>query len=252
MAEPPGSFRLLRAGPRRYLCCCGAGGSVRVTDGLRVWAGELRARPPVGCRCQPEEHGAKLREAVGRGAVALTLGEGKATLQLREQDPCSALDLCELPAAEARSQLQALVLDMAGHVESLERRLEAVETLVASCSPEKNAARSLQLFLPAPKGRGLGVEALGVSWMRCAQAGCRALPGGVLANLQGDASLRCSAAPGPWLPAPLGDEPRLGPSSPAVGAGPAWLGARGSWARRGSRGCQSGWLTCCRPRPGCP
>ncbi|XP_075295675.1 protein PAXX isoform X3 [Opisthocomus hoazin] len=159
MAEPPGSFRLLRAGPRRYLCCCGAGGSVRVTDGLRVWAGELRARPPVGCRCQPEEHGAKLREAVGRGAVALTLGEGKATLQLREQDPCSALDLCELPAAEARSQLQALVLDMAGHVESLERRLEAVETLVASCSPEKNAARSLQLFLPDPnprKNRGAG------------------------------------------------------------------------------------------------
>ncbi|NXE85267.1 PAXX protein, partial [Cochlearius cochlearius] len=65
------------------------------------------------------------REALGRGAASLSLGEGKAALQLREEEAgCSALDLHKLPVAEARSQLQALLFGMAGRVESLERRLE--------------------------------------------------------------------------------------------------------------------------------
>ncbi|XP_054704135.1 protein PAXX isoform X6 [Grus americana] len=153
MAEPSGPFHLLRAGPGRYLCYClpgpGPGGTVYVTDALEVWAGELGARPPLGCRCQPEEHGTKLREALGRGAASLSLGPGKATLQLWEEARCAALDLFKLPITEARSQLQALVFGMAGRVESLERRLEAVvETLASSCSPEKNTAQSQPLFLP--------------------------------------------------------------------------------------------------------
>ncbi|NXH65833.1 PAXX protein, partial [Hydrobates tethys] len=99
------------------------------------------------------------REALGRGAASLSLGEGKATLQLREEARCSALELFKLPIAEARSQLQALVFGMARRVESLERRLEEVETLASSCSPEKKAAQSQQLFLPDPsprKNRGAG------------------------------------------------------------------------------------------------
>ncbi|XP_063209186.1 protein PAXX isoform X4 [Chroicocephalus ridibundus] len=167
MAEPAGPFHLLQAGPGRYLCYCrpgpGPGGTVYVTDALEVWAGELGGGPPLDCRCPPEEHGAKLREALGRGAAALSLGEGKATLQLREEARCSArcsaLELFKLPIAEARSQVQALVFGMAGRVESLERRLEAVEMLTSSYSPEKNVARSQQLFLPDPsprKNRGAG------------------------------------------------------------------------------------------------
>ncbi|XP_074967893.1 protein PAXX isoform X2 [Phalacrocorax aristotelis] len=150
MAEPAGPFYLLRAGPGRYLCWCrpGPGGTVYVTDALEVWAAELGASRPLGCRWQPEEYGTKLREALGRGAASLHLGEGKATLQLREEAPCWSLDLFKLPIAEARSQLQALVFGMAGHIESLERRLGVVETLAPSCSPEKNAAWSQQLFLP--------------------------------------------------------------------------------------------------------
>ncbi|XP_030317163.1 protein PAXX [Calypte anna] len=162
MAEPAGPFHLLQCGLDRYLCYCrpgpGPGGTVYVTDALEVWAGEFGACPPLGCRCQPEEHGAKLREALGRGNAALSMGPGKATLQLREKEEeaasrCSALDLFKLPAAGARSQLQALVFGMAGRVESLERRLEAVETLVSSRSPEKNTALSQQLFLPDPSPR---------------------------------------------------------------------------------------------------
>ncbi|KAM9271288.1 protein PAXX [Morus bassanus] len=193
MAEPAGPFRLLRAGPGRYLCYWrpgpGPGGTVYVTDALEVWAAELGARRPLGRlrsgagaaagpepgpgprrdaagrapsppqRRQPEERGAELREALERGAASLSLGEGKATLQLREEARCSALDLVKLPIAEARSQLQALVFGMAGHVESLERRLGVVETPAPSCSPEKNAAWSQQLFLPDPnprKNRGAG------------------------------------------------------------------------------------------------
>ncbi|KAM6296909.1 protein PAXX [Aegotheles albertisi] len=156
MAEPAGPFHLLRAGPDRYLCYCrpgpGPGGTVYVTDALEVWAGEL------GGGCVPPR-----RAALGRGAAALSLGPGAATLRLREEGaaaaPCAALDLRKLPAGEARSQLQALVFGMAGRMESLERRLEAAETLASSCSPEKSTAWSQQLFLPDPnprKNRGAG------------------------------------------------------------------------------------------------
>ncbi|XP_062361591.1 protein PAXX [Cinclus cinclus] len=93
---------------------------------------------------------ASRRAALGHGAAALSLGRGSATLQLPEEPRCPALALAQLPAAEACSQLQALVFGMAGCIESLERRLEAVEMLASSCSREKNAARSQQLFLPDP------------------------------------------------------------------------------------------------------
>ncbi|KAM6399854.1 protein PAXX isoform 1-T1 [Rhynochetos jubatus] len=177
MAELAGPFNLLQAGPHRYLCYCGPGpgGTVYVTDALEVWAGELgcvhtgaaAAGPTPGPglgkavsgrtpsppqRCQPGEHGTKLREALGRGAASLSLGEGKATLQLQEEAGCSTLHLFKLPIAEARSQLQALVFGMAGRIEILESRLEVVETLASSCSPEKNTVRS-QLFLPDPSPR---------------------------------------------------------------------------------------------------
>ncbi|XP_069729246.1 protein PAXX isoform X1 [Phaenicophaeus curvirostris] len=163
MAAPPappvpGPFRALRAGPGRFLCYRRAGGSVRVTDGSDVWSGDPGASP-APCRCPPEEHGAKLREALERGAVSLSLDEGPAMLRLPEEAPCVSLHLLKLPAAEARSQLQELVFDMAGCIESLERRLEVLETTASPCSPEKNGARSQQLFLPDPsprRNRGAG------------------------------------------------------------------------------------------------
>ncbi|XP_031986760.1 protein PAXX isoform X3 [Corvus moneduloides] len=154
MVEPVGPFHLLRAAPGRFLCYCGPDGAVYVTDAMEVWAGELGDGPALGCRCPPEEHGAMLRAALGHGAAALSLGPGSATLRLPEEPRCPALALAQLPAAEARNQLRALVFGMAGCIESLERRLEAAETLASSCSPEKNAARSQQLFLPGRRCQG--------------------------------------------------------------------------------------------------
>ncbi|XP_056361409.1 protein PAXX isoform X1 [Oenanthe melanoleuca] len=154
MAEPTGPFYLLRAGTGQFLCYWGSDGTVYVTDAMEVWAGEFGGCPALAGRCPPEEHGAMLRAGLGRGAAALSLGRGSATLQLPEEPRCPALALTQLPAAEACSQLQALVFGMAGCIESLERRLEvAVETLASSCSPEKNTARSQQLFLPDPSPR---------------------------------------------------------------------------------------------------
>ncbi|XP_063265324.1 protein PAXX isoform X2 [Prinia subflava] len=154
MAEPAGPFHLLRARTGRFLCYCGRDGAVYVTDAVEVWAGELGACLALGCRCSPEEHGAMLRAALGHGGAALSLGPGSATLRLPEEPRCPALALAQLPAAEARSQLQALIFGMAGRIESLERRLEAVETLASSCSPEKNAVQSQQLFLPGRHCQG--------------------------------------------------------------------------------------------------
>ncbi|XP_054140045.1 protein PAXX isoform X1 [Melozone crissalis] len=153
MAEPAGPFHVLRTGTGRFLCYCGPDGAVYVTDAMEVWAGELGGCPAFGFRCPPEQHGAMLRAALDHGAAALSLGPGSATLRLPEEPQCPALALAQLPAAEARSQLQALLFGMAGCIESLERRLEAVETLASSCSPEKNAAWSQQLFLPDPSPR---------------------------------------------------------------------------------------------------
>ncbi|XP_032933668.1 protein PAXX isoform X1 [Catharus ustulatus] len=153
MAEATGPFYLLRAGTGRFLCYWGPGGTVYVTDATEVWAGELGGCLALGCRCPPEEHGAMLRAGLGHGAAELSLGRGSATLRLPEEPRCPALALAQLPAVEACSQLQALIFGMAGCIESLERRLEAVETLASSCSPEKNATRTQQLFLPDPSPR---------------------------------------------------------------------------------------------------
>ncbi|XP_027326679.2 protein PAXX isoform X8 [Anas platyrhynchos] len=164
MAEPPGPFCVLGAGPGRYLCyCCpaagpGSAGTVCVTDALEVWAGELGARPPQGRAPQggtglPEDGVAKLREALRRGAVSLSLQEGGATLQLQGEAGHSTLHLCKLPVAEARTQLQALMFGLATSIKKLEERLEVVGTLGSSCSPEKNASQSQQLFLPDPSPR---------------------------------------------------------------------------------------------------
>nr|XP_026652163.1 protein PAXX isoform X3 [Zonotrichia albicollis] len=135
MAEPAGPFHVLRTGTGRFLCYCGPDGAVYVTDAMEVWAGELGGCPALGFRCPPEEHGAMLRAALDRGTAALSLGPGSATLRLPEEPQCPALALAQLPAAEARSQLQALLFGMAGCIESLERRLEGdVVTSFASGS----------------------------------------------------------------------------------------------------------------------
>ncbi|XP_042642838.1 protein PAXX isoform X2 [Tyto alba] len=151
-----GSGRPLAARLRTYRGRGGGGAGGRGPG----QAGFLGRSPSPPQPCQPEEHGEKLREAVGRGAAALSLGEGTATLQPRSEEArCSALDLIKLPVAEARSQLQGLVFGMAGRIESLEKRLEVVETPAPSCSPEKNDAWSQQRFLPDPsprKKRGAG------------------------------------------------------------------------------------------------
>ncbi|NXF29963.1 PAXX protein, partial [Nyctibius bracteatus] len=168
MAEPVGPFHLLRAGPGRYLCYCrpgpGPGGTV-----LR-WVPQPRgpgpgpsaqgpADPGPSTQVPPLAQSCPHREALGRGAARLSLAEGKARLELREEEVaaarCSALDLFKLPVAEARSQLQVLMFGMAGCIESLERRLEADLLQSLSClspteadpSPRKN--RSAGLVLPA-------------------------------------------------------------------------------------------------------
>ncbi|XP_053817891.1 protein PAXX isoform X6 [Vidua chalybeata] len=161
MAEPAGPFHVLRTRTGRFLCYCGPDGTVYVTDAMEVWAGELGGCPALGFRCPPEDLGAMLRAALGHGAAALSLGPGSATLRLPEEPQCPALALAQLPAAEARSQLQALVFGMAGCIESMERRLEALRRMlpgVSSSSCQTPAPGRVRLLaqLCQPKGRYQG------------------------------------------------------------------------------------------------
>ncbi|XP_058709514.1 protein PAXX isoform X4 [Poecile atricapillus] len=161
MEEPVGPFHLLRAETGRFLCYCGPDGTVFVTDAMEVWAGELGGCPVRGCRCSPEERGAMLRAALGHGAAALSLGPDSAMLRLPEEPRCPALALAQLPAAEARSQLQALIFGMAGCIESLERRLEALRRTLSgasssSCQTPAPGRVVLLAQLCQPKGRSMG------------------------------------------------------------------------------------------------
>lgn len=221
-----------------------------MTDALEVWAGELGARPPLGCvctgpagragagpgragsgrarslspqRCPPGEHGTKLRwvlprgdpapppgaaqpgsprrDALGRGTAALSLGEGPAVLQLRGESQCSELRLFKLPIAEARSQLQALLFGMAGHVQSLERRLEGLQGVKAAGGWA--ALGTFGVLSPSPQGAP-GDPA----------AGCASLvvsPRWSWVNWPGALGSRGAAFCFPWawpgsVPAPLGQE----------------------------------------------
>uniref|UniRef100_A0A8B9QVR2 Uncharacterized protein n=1 Tax=Anas platyrhynchos TaxID=8839 RepID=A0A8B9QVR2_ANAPL len=159
MAEPPGPFCVLGAGPGRYLCyCCGCS-----------------AGPGALCRGAP---GSRLtpgscprREALRRGAVSLSLQEGGATLQLQGEAGHSTLHLCKLPVAEARTQLQALMFGLATSIKKLEERLEGpcvVPPLLWLLSPTL-----LLVPFPAQEGPGLSMVALEV---HCAQVRCLVSP----------------------------------------------------------------------------
>ncbi|NXP47228.1 PAXX protein, partial [Heliornis fulica] len=96
------------------------------------------------------------REALGRGAASLSLGDGKAALQLRDEARCAPLELLKLPVAEARSQLQALVFGMAERVQSLERHLEGLPKQLADLL-QSPSCLSLTDADPSPrKNRGPG------------------------------------------------------------------------------------------------
>ncbi|XP_054140048.1 protein PAXX isoform X3 [Melozone crissalis] len=169
MAEPAGPFHVLRTGTGRFLCYCGPDGAVYVTDAMEVWAGELGGCPAFGFRCPPEQHGAMLRAALDHGAAALSLGPGSATLRLPEEPQCPALALAQLPAAEARSQLQALLFGMAGCIESLERRLEDPSPRKSKASgsalPGKRKVPGESLINPGFKRSVLGLDA--ACWAPC-------------------------------------------------------------------------------------
>ncbi|NWW89105.1 PAXX protein, partial [Rhynochetos jubatus] len=100
------------------------------------------------------------REALGRGAASLSLGEGKATLQLQEEAGCSTLHLFKLPIAEARSQLQALVFGMAGRIEILESRLEGLWVDLEGIKAGGGWASPSRLCDPSPRKNRGAVSAL--------------------------------------------------------------------------------------------
>uniref|UniRef100_A0A8C5U0J4 Uncharacterized protein n=1 Tax=Malurus cyaneus samueli TaxID=2593467 RepID=A0A8C5U0J4_9PASS len=144
MAEPAGSFHLLRAGTKR------GGRTRRCAQVGTATLGPHRHGHPLplvsphpgphlvrGSPSPPLPHPRSPQGRPGHRAAALSLGPGSATLRLPEEPRCPAVTLVQLPAAEARSQLQALVFGMASCIESLERRLEAAA--IASLSGLANS-----------------------------------------------------------------------------------------------------------------
>ncbi|XP_016157965.1 PREDICTED: protein PAXX isoform X8 [Ficedula albicollis] len=129
MAEPTGPFYLLRAGTGQFLCYWGSDGTCDRRGG---GVGRGVRRLPGACWCmywgaRGRRESPGLSPPAGQGWICTRLGRvGRARL---------LLSLCS--GARRRSTA----------------RCSAVETLASSCSPEKNAARSQQLFLPDPSPR---------------------------------------------------------------------------------------------------
>uniref|UniRef100_A0A7M4FXW8 Uncharacterized protein n=1 Tax=Crocodylus porosus TaxID=8502 RepID=A0A7M4FXW8_CROPO len=111
MEPPAGPFFRARHGAQRYVCYCGAEPGPCVTS--------------VSCLC---------REAFEHRTAALTVHNGRATLELKEDAWSLTFDLFKLPSSEARIRLQALMFGLVGYVSSLEKRLEGTGH-VCMCKP---------------------------------------------------------------------------------------------------------------------
>nr|XP_021527128.1 protein PAXX isoform X3 [Aotus nancymaae] len=128
---PPGP------GPPRFVCYCEGEGSgegdcsgfsLYVTDAAELWSthftpdslAALKARFGLNAA---EDITPRFRAACEQQAVALTLQEDRASLTLSGGPSPLAFDLSKVPGPEAAPRLQALTLDLAQRVCSLERRL---------------------------------------------------------------------------------------------------------------------------------
>ncbi|XP_006022763.1 protein PAXX [Alligator sinensis] len=105
-----------------------------------------------------EDYSTKFREAFEHRTAALTVHNGRATLELKEDAWSLTFDLFKLPSSEARMRLQALMFGLMGCVSRLEKRLEAAEGAAAAaaaavCRSEKNQPRNQKLLMPDPSPR---------------------------------------------------------------------------------------------------
>ncbi|XP_025929165.1 protein PAXX [Apteryx rowi] len=162
MAEPAGPFRVLLVGAGKAVGTWARAPGKGDGESPFLSGSALSFQTSQSTLCLSEDHSTKISKALEHGVASLSLhDDGRVTLQLQEEAWCSTFDLFKLPFTEARTQLQALMFGLVGCVKNLEKRLEAVVgTLGSSCSPEKNAAQSQQLFMPADpnsrKNRGAG------------------------------------------------------------------------------------------------
>ncbi|XP_005408627.1 PREDICTED: protein PAXX [Chinchilla lanigera] len=152
---PPGP------GPPRFVCYCEPEGSgagdrgvfhLHVTDGVELWSARLpqdseAARKACSGLGVHEDLAARFRTACQQQAVALSLQEDSASLTLSGPLPTLTFDLSKVPGPEAVPRLQALTLDLAQRVCSLEQRLAAVEETAASPRKSPRPAGP-PLFLP--------------------------------------------------------------------------------------------------------
>ncbi|XP_017833002.1 protein PAXX isoform X1 [Callithrix jacchus] len=152
---PPG------AGPPRFVCYCEGEGSgegdrggfsLYVTDAAELWSTHFTPDSLAALKAgfglsAAEDITPRFRAACEQQAVALTLQEDRASLTLSGGPSPLAFDLSKVPGPEAAPKLQALTLDLAQRVCSLERRLAAAEETAAS--PRKSSQPTApQLFLP--------------------------------------------------------------------------------------------------------
>ncbi|XP_019396030.1 PREDICTED: protein PAXX isoform X1 [Crocodylus porosus] len=160
MEPPAGPFFRARHGAQRYVCYCGAepgaAFNAYVTNAFEVWSTDFTQEKLEGHMAQSgisEDYSTKFREAFEHRTAALTVHNGRATLELKEDAWSLTFDLFKLPSSEARIRLQALMFGLVGYVSSLEKRLEVAEGAAAAaaavCSPEKNQPRSQKLLMPA-------------------------------------------------------------------------------------------------------
>ncbi|XP_070811719.1 protein PAXX isoform X2 [Pituophis catenifer annectens] len=141
----PGPLRVVSHGGRRFLCFCGDGGAsprLQLTDACEFWSCRLPSEKLSGQEEPDSPAGSlsRLREILQGQTPILTLGDGKATLQVQDGGQSVTFDLDKASLPEARRQLQDLTFGLVEQLQTLEKRLEestAAATSMALRSPEK-------------------------------------------------------------------------------------------------------------------
>ncbi|XP_069465846.1 protein PAXX [Ambystoma mexicanum] len=153
----------LNHGGQQYLCyICPKDGAVKihVTNAVDLWSADVTKEAMEEQKYRSgttstEDYSMKFREAFDHGNASLALQDGRAHLNIKNDNWAVTYDLFKQPISEAKAQVQALLFSLVDRASSLEKQLHAAEgaAAAASASPEKLLSKTQRMLMPGIDSR---------------------------------------------------------------------------------------------------